>query len=171
MDAKELSARVRAILEGGAGEALPGPVTAGSPGRFLVLVTLDSGARCGLDTEARWLLVPVPEEGRAPIVWAEDTAHLFHEPLEWKRARFDDAVEEAARALGLPAVDVVDSFPVTEVIRAVLAKEQPYLTRLALQWLRPTELRALRRELLAVSRHSGMPVPVKELAERLVVPE
>ncbi|MFT3772116.1 MAG: hypothetical protein QM820_42465 [Minicystis sp.] len=137
--------------------------------RFLLLVTLDSGARCGIDREGRWVLVP--EDGRAPVRWSEGEAHLFHEALEWKRARFDDAVEEAARALGLPAEDVLFSFPAIEVIRAVLAKQQPYLTRLALQWIGPTELRALRREILAVTRQDNMPVPVKELAARLVVPE
>ena len=164
MERVDLAAKVREVLEGGSGEALPGTAE-----RFLPLVTLDSGARCGLDHEARW--VTVPDDGRAPVRWSETEAHLFHEPLEWKRARFDDAIEDAARALGLPAEDVLFSFPVDAVIRAVLAKEQPYLTRLALEWLRPTDLRALRREILAVTKQDNMPAPVKDLARRLVVPE
>jgi hypothetical protein len=57
------------------------------------------------------------------------------------------------------------------VIRAVLEKEHPYLTRLALEWIRPTELRALRAELVAVTKAASMPLPVKDLAERLIVPE
>ncbi|APR77817.1 Hypothetical protein A7982_03164 [Minicystis rosea] len=165
MERVDRIAKVRELLEGGAGEALPGSAAE----RYLPLVTLDSGARVGLDREAHWVIVP--DDGRAPVRWSEGAAHLFHEPLEWKRARFDDAVEDAARALGLPAEDVLFSFPVTEIVRAVLAKEQPYMTRLALEWLRTTDLRALRREILAVLKQDNMPVPVKDLAQRLVVPE
>jgi hypothetical protein len=160
----DLRPQLGALLEAGGGEPLPG-----AEARFLPLVTLDSGARCGLDAEARWLLVP--DDGGAALTWADAHAHLFHEALEWKRGRFDDAVEDAARALGLPAEEVLFSFPAVAVVRAVLAKEQPYLTRLALQWIRPTEARELRRELLAVARQDGMPAPVRELASRLVVPE
>jgi len=146
--------------------------TGGEPAgdqRFVPLVTLDSGVRCGLDREGRWLLVP--GDGRAPVRFDPGVAHLFHEALEWKRARFDDAVETEARALGLPAEEIVFGFPAIDVIRGVLAKEHPYLTRLALEWIAPTELRALRAELRAVTRTANMPLAVKELAERLVVPE
>jgi hypothetical protein len=165
MDHADLRARVQALLDGGQGDPLPG---AGGE-RFLALVTLDSGARCGLDREARWLLVP--DDAGAPLRFSPADAHLFHEPLEWKRARFDDAIEEAARALGLPAEDVLFSFPAVAVIRAVLAKQVAYLTRLALSWIGPTELRELRRDILAVAKSREMPAPVKELADRLVVPE
>lgn len=161
MDAKDLGKRVQELLDGGGGE----PV---GTDRFVPLVTLDSGARCGLDREAGWLFVP--ETGPA-VRFAPATAHLFHEVLEQKRRSFDDALEEAARAVGLPAEEVLFSFPAVDVIRAVLAKDQPYLTRLALEWIAPTELRLLRAELRAVTRAFGMPLPVKELAERLVVPE
>jgi hypothetical protein len=58
-----------------------------------------------------------------------------------------------------------------EVIRAVLARQSSYLTRLALEWIRPTELRELRREILAVREVPNLPVAVKQYAERLVVPE
>jgi hypothetical protein len=57
------------------------------------------------------------------------------------------------------------------VVRAVLAKEHPYLTRLALEWLRTTELRELRAEIKQVARSTDMPHAVRDLAERLVVPE
>jgi|HubBroStandDraft_2_1064218.scaffolds.fasta_scaffold377077_2 hypothetical protein len=161
METTNLGARVREILDGGGGEA------AGEL-RFLPLVTLDSEARYGLDAEARWIIVPA--EG--PVVRYEPaTAHLFHEALEWKRDRFDDAIEESARAGGLPPIDVVFSFPAVDVVRAVLAKEHAYLTRIALQWIRPTELRELRAAIKAVALAPNMPLPVKDLAERLIVPE
>jgi hypothetical protein len=164
MDVTTLDARVQELLDGGAGE----PV-AGGPERFLPLVTLESGARCGLDREGRWLLVP--EGGHPATRCTPSTAYLFHEVLEWKRARFDEAMEAAARVHDLPAYPVVDAFPAVEVVRAVLAKEHPYLTRLALEWIRPTELRPLRAEIRAVTKAANMPVPVKDLAERLIVPE
>jgi hypothetical protein len=165
MTEPDLGARVREILEAGGGEAQD----AAGAARFLLLVTLDSGARVGIDHEARWILLP--EDGRPATRYAPEAAYLFHEALEWKRGRFDDAVEAAARALGLPAEAVLFSFPAVEVIRAVLAKEVSYLTRLALQWMLPTELRALRREIQAVTVSLAMPRPVKDLAERLIVPE
>jgi hypothetical protein len=172
MDAPSLGARLKEIFEAGGGEptgagADPGPAGAAAA-RFLPLVTLDSGARCGLDVEGRWLIVP---EGGPAVRYAPAQAHLFHEPLEWKRRRFDDAVEASARAAGLPADEVVFSFPSVDVIRAVLAKEHPYLTRLALEWIAPTELRLLRTEIRGVTKGQNMPLPVKELAERLIVPE
>jgi hypothetical protein len=163
MDVSNLGARVQELLDGGGGEPLPG-----GDGRFVPLVTLESGARCGLDREARWLLVP--DDGRPVVRCTADSAHLFHEALEWKRARFDDALEAAARACGLPA-EVVFAFPTVDVVRGVLAKQHPYLTRLALEWLHTTELRDLRADLREVTRTASMPLPVKELAERLIVPE
>jgi hypothetical protein len=157
-----LAARISEILDGGGGEPL-------GEERFLVFATLDSGARCGLDREARWLLVP--DDGRPAVRFEVASAHVFHETIEWRRARFDDAIEASARAHGLPPDEVVLTFPAVEVIRAVLAKQHPYLTRLALEWIGPTELRALRAEIREVTRVPNMPVAVKELAERLVVPE
>ncbi len=164
MDLATLTARLTEVLDAGGGDPCPGGAD-----RYLPLVTLDSDARCGLDAQARWVLVPA--DGRAPIRAAPDTAHLFHEVLEWKRARFDDALEAAARAAGLPVDEVVFGFPVVDVVRGVLAKEHPYLTRLALEWLRTTELRELRAELRAVAQSASMPLPVRDLAERLIVPD
>ncbi|MEP7126923.1 MAG: hypothetical protein ABJE95_38685 [Byssovorax sp.] len=135
---------------------------------FLPLVTLDSEARYGLDAGARWILA-VPEA--APLVIGKSNVHLLHEALEWKRTRFDDAVTESARALGLPEDEIVDSFPVFDLVRAIFEKKTSYLTRLALAWLRPSELREVRSEILLVSKDKFMPAPVRGLAERLVVPE
>lgn len=165
MERTDLAARVKTILETGKGEPLPG--AAGE--RYLPLCTLDSGAQVGLDHEARWLIVP--DDGKPATRWAEESAWLFHEPLEWKRSRFDDALEDAARTLGLPPEDVAFHFPAVEVIRAVLSKQASYTTRLALSWIRPTELRELRRDIVAVTKHEDMPAAIKAFAERLVVPE
>jgi hypothetical protein len=163
MDASNLATKVQELLDGGGGEPIPG-----TPERFVPLVTLDSDARCGIDAAGAWVLVP--GDGAAAVRFAPESAHLFHEVLEWKRRRFDDALEDAARALGLPAEEALFSFPSIAVIRAVLAREVPYLTRLALEWAGPTELRPLRAEIVAISRSTTMPVPVRDLAERLVVP-
>jgi hypothetical protein len=135
--------------------------------RFLPLLTLDSGARYGLDAELRWILAAA--EGVAVVAIDNDNVHLLHEAIEWRRERFDDAIAKAARLNGLPEDDVVDAFPVAGLIRAVLDKRISYLTRLALAWLRPSELRELRTEILAVSKDAYMPAPVRGLAERLVV--
>jgi hypothetical protein len=162
MTTESLAARLSEIFDAGGGEPA-------AEAQFLPLVTLDSGARCGLDREARWLLVP--DDGRPPVRFDASAAYLFHEALEWRRARFDDALEAAARAHGLPPDDVVLGFPAIYVIRAVLSKQHPYLTRLALEWVGPTELRELRIEIREVTRTANMPVAVRELAERMVVPE
>ncbi len=165
--ASTLDTVLRALLSdvGGAGEPLTGVAGAA---RFLPLITLESGQRIGLTESAAWVAVP---EAGPPRVYAAEEAHVFYEVLESKRADFEDRIEEAARAAGLPAEEVVLSFPATGVVRAVLGKGLPYMTRLALLWLRTTELREARAEIVAVSRSPQMPVPIKELAEHLIVPE
>lgn len=155
------AAKVSELLDAGHGEPIEG-------GRFLPLATLESGARVGLDAIAAWILVP---EGGGPArVYAADQAHAFYEVLESKRQDFDDAVEGAARAAGLPAEEVLFSFPAIPVVRAVLGKGLPYLTRLALLWVRNTEIRELRAEIVEVSRSLDMPHAVRELAAHLIVP-
>jgi hypothetical protein len=157
-----LATRVRELLDAGGGEPL-------ESGRFLPLATLASGARVGLDASAAWILVP--DGGGPPRAYAVEQAHAFYEVLESKRDDFDDAVESAARGAELPADEILFSFPAVAVIRAVLEKGFPYLTRLALLWIRNTELRELRAEILVVSRSGEMPLPIRDLAERLLVPE
>ncbi|WP_233561339.1 hypothetical protein [Sorangium cellulosum] len=154
---------VRELLEGGGGEPSEG-------GRFLPLVTLESGARIGLDSAAAWVFAP---EGGGPAqAFAPDSGGpIVFEVLESKRDDFDASIEEAARAAGLPPEEVAFSFPAADVVRAVLARGLPSMTRLALSWLRLTEARALRAEIMAVSRDPTMPVPLRDLAERLTVPE
>ncbi|UQA56574.1 hypothetical protein [Polyangium aurulentum] len=156
-----LGARARALVEEGKGEVVTG-------GGFLPLVTLDSGARIGLDAEGRFAIADA--EGSAVTPYADADGHVFHEALEWKRSRFDDALEEGARSLGLPVDDVLAAFPVAGVVRAVLGKGMHYTTRLALHWLRPSELREVRDDLLRISKDKTLPTPIRELAERLCVP-
>ena len=157
-----LAARVRELLEAGGGEPL-------TDGRFLPLATLPSGARVGLNAHAAW--VHVPEDGAPARVFKVDQAHTFYDVLESKRHDFDDEVESAARAAGLPAEEVLFSFPAIPIIQAVLQRSFPYLTRMALLWVRNTELRALRAEILAVSQSPDMPTAIRDLATHLVVSE
>jgi len=154
-----LRAQIAEVLARGEGEGEP---------RFLPLLTLDSGARYGLDTELRWILAAA--EGGAAVAITNDNVHLLHEAVEWKRDRFDETLAKRARVHALPEDEVVDAFPVTSLVRAMFEKRISYLTRLALLWLRPSELRELRVEILAISTDSYMPSPVRGLAERLVVP-
>ncbi|MEO7331235.1 MAG: hypothetical protein ABI193_21850 [Minicystis sp.] len=156
-----LRARVQEILEHGGGEQV-------GDARVLPLVTLESGARQGLDGAARWALIPA--ESGAPVVIDEGNVHLLHEAIEQRRDDFDEAIEQQARALDLPVDELLFSYPVTALVRSILVKRSSYLTRLALAFLRTTELRALREEILVVTRDSAMPGPVKDLAMRLVVP-
>jgi hypothetical protein len=162
MDQSTLRERVQAVLDAGGGQTADGH-------RFLPLITLESGGRYGLDADLRWLVVS--PDGAAVSVFTPSSGHLMHEALEWKREAFDGALEAAARSFDLPVDDVVFSFPVFDVIRAVFARKSSYMTRLALQWLRPTELRELRADIKAILDQPNMPRPVKDLAERLVVPE
>lgn len=136
---------------------------------FLPLVTLDSDARYGLDAQLRWILAG--PDGAAPVVIDKGNVHLLHEALEWKRSRFDDAVADSARALGLPEDEIVDSFPVFDLVRALFERRVVFLTRISLEWLRNSELREVRAEILAVSKDPKMPGPIRDLAARRVVPE
>ncbi len=157
-----LGARLDEILnQGGGGEAI-GDL------RFLPLCTLESGARYGVDALGRWILVPADE--RPPSVISAENAHLYHEALETKRRTFEDILADAAREHALPVDPLVFSFPATTVVRAMLEKRSSYLTRLALEWLLPSELRELRTEILAVTTDDRMPKPVRDFATRLVVP-
>jgi hypothetical protein len=157
-----LAERVREILEAGGGDERAGI-------RFLPMVTLESETRFGLDASLGW--VAVPPDDRPPFPCGAGTEHVLAEALEWKRDLFDAALEEAAGRHGLDPLEVQLAFPVAELVRGVLATRSPYLTRLALMWLRPTELRPLRTAISRVANDPELPAPVKDLAARLVVPE
>jgi hypothetical protein len=155
-----LAAQLREALDAGRGLVLGGRPA-------LVLATLESGARVALDADARWFLVNA--EGSVREATAGDE-HVLYEALEQKRTDFEAALEQGARAAGVDPDAVVLAFPAVAVVRAVLARRVPYLVRLALLWLLPTELRELRDDIVRVSKGSDLPLPVRELAEHLVVP-
>lgn len=153
--------RLRALVEEGKGEVL-------GQTRFFTLVTLDSGARIGLDEAAQFILVR--EDGASIVPFSLAEAYVFHEVVESRRNAFDDALEDGARALGLPALDVALAFPAIDIVRAVLAKNVHYTTRLALSWLRPSELRDMRDDIKRIIEDRYTPPPIRDLAERLLVP-
>jgi len=155
----ELGPLVAALVEQGKGESI-------SSTRFFPLVTLDSGARVGLDGEARFALITADGELRT---FSNEEGHVFHEVLEWKRSAFDDALEEGGKSLGLPGFDVSLAFPTTGIVRAVLQKNMHYTTRLALAWLRPTDLRELRDDIRRIAEDRYTPSTIRDLASRLIV--
>lgn len=160
MDESTLRAEIRARIDEGRGES-------GDGAAWLPLLTLESGARYGVDADLHWI-VAAPDS--APTRLEPATLHLLHESLESKRDHFEASLAEGARALGLPADDVVLAFPAVGLVRAVLAKRSSYMSRLALAFLLPSELRELRAEIVAVRDDTLMPKPLKDLAARLVVP-
>jgi len=155
-----VEARIRELAEAGGGEVVFGT-------RFFPLVELDSGARIGLDAQARFG-VTLPD---ALCVFAPEDGHMFHEVLEWKRNKFDDALEEGAKAHGLPPIEVSLSFPATGIVRAVLVKNMHYTTRLAMQWLRPSELREVQVEIRRIAEDRATPTALRDFANRLLLPE
>jgi hypothetical protein len=159
---EQLAARVRESLEAGQGQAI-------GDSRFLPLVTMDSETRLGIDSHLRW--IALPPDGRPPFIYGPGTEHVICEAIEMKRDVFEARLEEGARAVGLPPDDVLFDFPTVGLVRSILEKGSPYLTRLALLWLRPTELRDLRADIARVAKTPNMPTPIKELAAHLIVPE
>lgn len=133
--------------------------------RFFPLVELDSGARIGLDAQARFAIV-MPD---ALYVFTPDDGHMFHEVLEWNRNKFEDALEAGAKVHGLPALEVSWSFPATGIVRAVLVKNMHYTTRLAFQWLRPSELRDVQVEIRKIAEDRATPTALRDFALRLLV--
>jgi hypothetical protein len=137
-------------------------------GELPPLVTLDSGATISLDRAGRWL----HRSAEGPTTaFGPDTAHAFAEVVEQPRDAFEEALAAGARAAELPPDEVVLSFPTLEVTRAVLAKNYAYLTRLALAFIRPSELREMRAAIVAVVEAKETPGPIRDLARRLTVPE
>ncbi|MDI1479048.1 hypothetical protein [Polyangium sp. y55x31] len=151
---------VRAIAAEGKGEPFGGRI-------FLPLVTLDSGARVGVDGDGTFVLASA--EGDVISPYSTEDAHVFHEVLEWKRDAFDDKLEEAGRALGLPELSASLAFPASGVVRAVLAKNMHYTTRLALSWLRPSELRQVQDDIRRVAEDKQLPTTLRDFARRLLV--
>lgn len=160
---ERLSDSVREALDAGSKGVTKGGVT------YLPLMKLESETEIGLDAALRWLAVP--GDDCPPFVYAEGSEHVLSEVIESSRQTFDTSLEAGAVALGLPADDVLIAFPAVGIVRAILGKQSTYLIRLALQWLHATELRDIRADLIRVSQDKTLPRPVKDLAERLIVPE
>lgn len=153
-----VEARIHELVECGGGELF-------FSSRFFPLVELDSGARVGLDTQSRFV-VTLPE---SLCVYSPNAGHMFHEVLEWSRNKFDDALENGAKSHGLPAVEVSLAFPASGIIRAVLIKNMHYTTRLALQWLRPSELRDVQTEIRHIVEDRATPNTLRDFANRLIL--
>ncbi|MFP6683708.1 MAG: hypothetical protein VB934_03310, partial [Polyangiaceae bacterium] len=81
------------------------------------------------------------------------------------------AARTGAQTCGLPSDLVEASMPVVELVRAVLVSRSVFGCRRALRWLWPSELRAIRAELLELADDSAMPQAVRQLAAHLVVTE
>jgi len=151
--------RILELVAAGAGEPLFAT-------RFFPLVELDSGARVGLDAQARFVIA-LPDE---LCICSFDNGHMFHEVLEWNRNKFDDALEQGAKPHGLPPLEVSLSFPASEIVRAVLVKNMHYTTRLALQWLRPSELRDVQVEIRKIAEDRKTPTVLRDFAARMLLP-
>lgn len=136
---------------------------------FFFLFQLDSEIRYGLDGTGRWCLV-APDE-KVPRVFAAGTEGWFIEWLEHSRDDIEDAVRKGAETCGLSSDLVEASLPAVELVRAVLVSRSVYACRQALRWLFPSELRAIRAELVALADDAAMPQPVREQARHLVVTE
>lgn len=152
--------RILELVEAGAGESIFST-------RFFPLVELDSGARVGLDAKGRFAIMH-PEE---LWVFEPEHGHMFHEVLEWPRNKFDDALEAGAKVHGLPPLEVSLSFPAAEIVRAVLIKNMHYTTRLALQWLRPSEIRDVQVEIRRITEDRKVPTVLRDFAARMLLPD
>lgn len=156
-----LKKALSALFEAGGGEMA-------AERRVLVLFTLDSEMRVAIDAEARFHALA---EDRPPTRFEPGTELVFCEVLETSRNRFEDRLCDAARVHSLPESDLLAAFPVLELVRSVLEKNMAHTTRLALLWVLPSELRELRADIIKASRHKDLPPAVKQLCERLIVPE
>jgi hypothetical protein len=151
--------RVGALVEAGEAEKL-------GERHFMTVLTLESGMRYGLVEDGRWAVV---EEG-ALTVFEPGKEVLFVEVFEVPRLEFDERLERRGKELEFGADDLLYSFPVIELVGAMLGSASPHFRRMALMWLLPTELRALRDRISSVAADRSMPAALRELAQRMVVP-
>lgn len=157
-----LKQALSAIFEAGGGEDA-------ADSRVLALAALESETRIAIDAEKRFYALP--PEGRAPFRCEPGNEYMFYEVLESKRSAFEDQLCEAARKHSLPENELLSAFPSIEIIRGVLEKNMAHTTRLALLWALPSELRELRADIIKASKAKNMPAAIKQLCERMVVPE
>jgi len=95
----------------------------------------------------------------------------FMELLERPRREVEDALDAAATRLSLDVGEVLRTLPSVTWVSAVLASRHDHLCRLALAWLLPSELREAREAIVTVAEDDTLQIGVRQLAERLVVPE
>ncbi len=155
-----LRERFDAIVEAGDSEGV-------QDRHFVAIFTLDSGLRYGLVDDLSWALV----DGDRLTVFQNGTETAFVEVLEHRRQQFDERLEQGAAACGFPAEEVLFSFPAMEIVRVMVEGASQHFCRLAMLWVKPSELRPLRSVLLGAAENSGWPAALRDLARRLVVHE
>jgi len=160
-----LKDRIAEIIAAGQGEAI-------GEAAFVPLLALDSGRRCGLDAELRWVITTAPgaEPERLETCQAGGERVLL-ELLERKRSDREGQLAAVAEERDLPVGPLLLSVPAQELVRAALATGSTYYARLGLEWLLPSELRGLREEIQQAAGNRQLPVALRELAAHLVVPE
>ena len=156
---EELRAAVSSALEAGRGESLP------TEPSCLVIVTLPSGARLGIDAQARYWIAP--EDGSPASMFAAEKEGRFLEVIEIPRRDFEDLLEAGARALDLPVDPTVVAFPALELLGSVLGMPSGFAARLALRWLLPSERSPLLPAIVALISNGDMPQDVRDLARHL----
>ncbi len=159
---EQLRERIGELIESGKGQSVADTV-------FIPLLTLDSGSVIGLDKEAHW--VATSPDGTSVHPFGPGEEKWFYEAAENPRSDFEEQLGQGAKQAGLEADPVVFSFPSVDLVREVLGINSQYFARLGLLWLLPSELRPLRKEIVAVAENDKYPRQVRELAQRLVVPE
>ena len=134
---------------------------------FLSLFELDSGMAFGLTEGPRW----ARRQGDTLVVFSEQTAVSFVEAMEVPRRDFEATLEENAAARGMPGAETAWSFPAPALIRCMLASETLHFVGLALHWILPTELRALRPDIDAVTKREDISRSLCDFAVHLRVRE
>lgn len=137
----------------------------GRTGSVLALATLESGTLFAVDEGGEFWALPADMPARsaagAPLVLAE--------AIEQPRDDFEAALAEGAIRAGVDARQVLEAFPFVAVASAALESPSSYLVRLALRWLRPSELREARPAIERVTLRNELPKTVRELAAHLLV--
>jgi hypothetical protein len=153
-----LQERIAELCESGVGRKLADDL-------FLPLMTLDSGRDYGLDGEARWAMI---DDQGGLVRFDEQSARHFVELLEHARREVEERLERRAAELELPVDDVVLAMPALELLAAMFGSPSPHFVRLALGWMLPSEIAALRGQLAEIAERSNLPLAVRDHARRLL---
>ena len=134
---------------------------------FVPLVSLD--AQYGVVVDEEGGMVWAKADGDELVMFAVGDEPHFVEVLEHPRRDFDAMIESGAKEHELAPTDALFSFPVFELVAAML-KTTAHYKYLALQWILPSELRELRDDIKPLCDDRSLPVHVRDLAKRLWVP-